>query len=94
MNGAFSIGSSTELQNARASDEERENPMIRNLFVLMAMIAAVPAAAALQSAPQGLEVLQSAGANQTVIYKNSPFPVIGPLVFEACAVEDCSDVPQ
>jgi hypothetical protein len=31
-------------------------------------------------------------ANVTVIEKNSPFPVIGPLVVEECAKEDCSDV--
>jgi hypothetical protein len=68
--------------------------MTRNLFVLIVMLAAVPASAALESQTQGLEPAQVAGANQTVIYKNSPFPVIGPLVVEACAVEDCSDVPQ
>jgi len=31
-------------------------------------------------------------ANVTVIEKNSPFPVLGPLVVEECAKEDCSDV--
>ena len=65
--------------------------MIRNLVVLLAMIAAVPVASALQTTPQGQVPAESAAVNQTVIYKNSPFPVIGPLVFEACAVEDCSD---
>jgi hypothetical protein len=30
--------------------------------------------------------------NVTVIEKNQDFPVYGPIVVEACAVEDCSDV--
>lgn len=30
----------------------------------------------------------------TVIHKNEVWPVVGPLVVEACTVEDCSDTPQ
>ena len=30
----------------------------------------------------------------TVIHKNEVWPVVGPLVVETCAVEDCSDTPQ
>jgi len=30
--------------------------------------------------------------NVTVIEKNQAFPQFGPLTFETCAVEDCSDV--
>ncbi len=31
-------------------------------------------------------------AHETVIEKNSPFPVLGPIVVEQCALEDCSEV--
>jgi hypothetical protein len=29
-----------------------------------------------------------------VIEKNSPFPVVGPLVVTECKLDDCSDVPN
>ncbi len=29
--------------------------------------------------------------NLTVIYKTDEYPVFGPLTFETCAMEDCSD---
>jgi hypothetical protein len=32
--------------------------------------------------------------NSTVIYKNEIWPISGPIVVEACGVEDCSDTPQ
>jgi hypothetical protein len=32
--------------------------------------------------------------NSTVIYKNEIWPISGPIVVEACKVEDCSDTPQ
>ena len=30
--------------------------------------------------------------NITIIEKNDVFPILGPIVVEECAVEDCSDV--
>ena len=66
--------------------------MIRYAFVLLAAMGSVAAAAAFQQAPAGtLTASVHLAANQTVIEKNSPFPVIGPLVLERCKVEDCSD---
>jgi hypothetical protein len=62
--------------------------MIRYAAAVIAVLAAISAASALEAqtppAPH-------TGANVTVMAKNSPFPVLGPLVFEECAVEDCSD---
>jgi hypothetical protein len=29
---------------------------------------------------------------ETVVEKNSPFPVLGPLVVEECVKDDCSDL--
>jgi hypothetical protein len=52
----------------------------------------VAGAAALQDAPAAAET--AAIANQTVIEKNSPFPVVGPLVVTECKLDDCSDVPN
>ena len=66
--------------------------MTRYAFGLLAAMGAVAAAAAFQQAPAG--TLAEPGlmaVNQTVVAKNSPFPVIGPLVVEQCKVEDCSD---
>ncbi len=62
--------------------------MIRFAVAAIAVLGIVSAASALnaQTAPT-----PAAEANVTVIAKNSPFPVLGPLVFEECAVEDCSD---
>jgi hypothetical protein len=59
--------------------------MIRyTLFVLTVLGSAATALAAI--AP-----VQEPTRNITVIEKNDPFPVLGPLVFEDCATEDCSD---
>ncbi len=33
----------------------------------------------------------SFGSNVTVIQKNQAFPVLGPIVVEACQYEDCSE---
>jgi formylmethanofuran dehydrogenase subunit A len=64
--------------------------MIRySFFVLTVMATAATAIAAVH--PAGIEAA-STGRNVTVIEKNSPFPVVGPIVVEECAVEDCSDV--
>ena len=64
--------------------------MIRYAFALtiaLGAIAGVTAAVEASSAKA-----QRAAANQTVIEKNSPFPVIGPLVVEECVKDDCSDL--
>ncbi|WP_373506166.1 hypothetical protein [Aestuariivirga sp.] len=64
--------------------------MIRyTLFILTILGTAAAATAAVQ--PAALEVSPDP-VNQTVIEKNSPFPVMGPITVEDCAVEDCSDV--
>ena len=62
--------------------------MTRYALLLLAALVSLQAAAVLHAAPHGEATV---GANQTVIVKNSPFPVIGPIQVEACAVEDCSD---
>lgn len=69
--------------------------MIRYAFVLLAAMGTVATAATFAQAPAGTPV---AGAlpsqNQTVIEKNSAFPVLGPVAWTACSTEDCSDVPN
>jgi hypothetical protein len=62
--------------------------MIRYAAAAIAVLAAVSAASALEAQTPPAP---GAGANVTVVAKNSPFPVLGPLVFEECAVEDCSE---
>ena len=64
--------------------------MMRYAFVLTLALGAIAgvAAAVEASAARSPHVT----ANETVIEKNSPFPVLGPIVVEECAVEDCSDV--
>ncbi len=64
--------------------------MVRYTFIALTIIAtAATAIAAVQPAATGIV---QATANVTVVQKNSPFPVIGPITVEECAVEDCSDV--
>lgn len=64
--------------------------MIRyTFFVLTVMATAATAIAAVHPATSEDAALHS---TVTVIEKNSPFPVLGPIVVEACAIEDCSDV--
>ncbi len=64
--------------------------MIRyTLFVLTILGTAATAIAAVSpmaTEPAGMP------KNITVIEKNSPFPVLGPIVVQECAKEDCSDV--
>lgn len=59
------------------------------LFVLTILGTAATAIAAVQ--PASLDAASSTGG-RTVIEKNSPFPVVGPITVQTCAVEDCSDV--
>ena len=63
--------------------------MIRQtLFVLAILGTAATAIAAAH--PEGAADWTS--RNITVIEKNDPFPVLGRITVEACAMEDCSDV--
>lgn len=64
--------------------------MIRYSLLFLAVIAT--AAAARSAIPPGPEVAPATQSNVTVIEKNDPFPVFGPLVVEQCLKEDCSDV--
>lgn len=66
--------------------------MIRTAMFLIAAMATIAGAATLQNLPAAAEGMPL--ANQTVIEKNSPFPVIGPLVVTECKLDDCSDVPN
>ncbi len=64
--------------------------MIRySLIALTILATAATAIAAVQ--PSGMAIAP-ANTNVTVIHKNSPFPVMGPIIVEECAKEDCSDV--
>jgi len=64
--------------------------MIRySLFLLAVLATGATAIAAINPAA---DATATASRNVTVIEKNQAFPVIGPIVVETCAVEDCSDV--
>jgi hypothetical protein len=67
--------------------------MIRYAFALTLALGALAgvAAAVEASAAKSLQASEIA-ARTTVIEKNSPFPVLGPLVFDECALEDCSEL--
>ena len=67
--------------------------MIRYAFVLtlaLGTVAGVAAAVEASAAKSAREL--AAAANVTVIEKNSPFPVLGPIVVEECLRDDCSDL--
>jgi hypothetical protein len=64
--------------------------MIRN--TLMAGFLIAVAAAAVATAHAGKDEVARPLPNVTVIAKNSPFPVLGPITVDPCGVEDCSDV--
>lgn len=66
--------------------------MIRTAIFLVAAMATIAGAATFQNAPASAE--SAPATNQTVIEKNSPFPVLGPLVVTECQLDDCSDVPN
>ena len=68
--------------------------MIRYALVLLGAVGTFAAAAAFQDAPAGTPAADARPAiNQTVIEKNSVFPVLGPQEWVACTTDDCSDVP-
>ena len=67
--------------------------MIRYAFVLtlaLGTVAGVAAAVEASAAKSAHDV--ATAANVTVIEKNSPFPVLGPIVVEECVRDDCSDL--
>ena len=64
--------------------------MIRYAFALTVALGAIAGVAAAVEASAARSLHDA--TNQTVIEKNSPFPVLGPIVVEECAVEDCSDL--
>ena len=59
------------------------------LFVLIVIGSAASAIAAI--APERHGGLDINDRNVTVIEKNQAWPLVGPLVVEACETEDCSD---
>lgn len=62
--------------------------MIRNILIAAAITATAATAYASVAPDYGLDL---AGRNVTVIEKNQAFPVLGPIIVEDCATEDCSD---
>jgi hypothetical protein len=65
--------------------------MIRySIFVLAVLGSAATAIAAISPG----DVIPTSGKNVTIIEKNQAWPLVGPLVVEACEVETCSDTPQ
>ena len=64
--------------------------MIRYAFALTLALGAIAGVAAAVEASAARSLHET--LTETVIEKNSPFPVLGPIVVEECAVEDCSDV--
>lgn len=64
--------------------------MIRySLLILAALGTAATAVAAVQPTDGKMLLPRT---NITIIEKNDVFPILGPIVVEECAVEDCSDV--
>ena len=64
--------------------------MIRYTFFVLAVMATAATAIAAVQPSHG--TTDQPARNITVIEKTSPFPVLGPIIVEECAVEDCSDV--
>lgn len=58
-------------------------------YLLLVLAIAGSAATAIAAISPDVNILRR--SNITVIEKNQAYPVIGPLVFEECAVEDCSE---
>lgn len=65
--------------------------MIRYTLFIAAVLGS--AATAIAAIAPGEAVSLNSAAHTTVITKNQAWPVVGPLVLEQCAVEDCSDTP-
>ena len=58
------------------------------LFIVIVIGSAATAIAAVE--PAGRTVT-TPSHNLTIIAKNQAFPILGPIVVEPCATEDCSD---
>lgn len=63
--------------------------MKRYLIPVLVVVVGSAATAIASIAPANTSLAPT--ANVTVVAKNSPFPVIGPLVVEPCATENCSE---
>ena len=67
--------------------------MIRYAFALTLALGTIAGvAAAVEASSARTQYATAIAANQTVVEKNSAFPVFGPITVEDCALEDCSDV--
>ena len=67
--------------------------MLRYAFILtLSLGGAAGVAAAVEAGSARFGQERTIAASQTVIEKNSAFPVLGPLTFAPCEKEDCSDV--
>ncbi len=64
--------------------------MIRHTLFIFAVLGT--AATAIATAHPAAELPAEISRNVTVIHKNDAFPVLGPIIVEQCAKEDCSDV--
>ena len=63
--------------------------MIRYTFFILAILGTAATAIASAQPDSGAD---RTNRNISVIAKNNPFPVLGRIIVEACAKEDCSDV--
>ena len=64
--------------------------MIRYAFALTLALGTIAGVAAAVEASSARTVHQA--THETIVEKNSPFPVLGPIIIEECAVEDCSEL--
>jgi hypothetical protein len=64
--------------------------MVRYTFLVLAVIGT--AATAIAAGHPATKPAGIRSTNVTVIHKNDAFPVVGPIIVEQCAKEDCSDV--
>jgi hypothetical protein len=66
--------------------------MLRYAFALTLALGTIAGVAAAVEASAARTVQAATTAtHETIVEKNSPFPVLGPIVVEECATEDCSD---
>ena len=66
--------------------------MIRYTALVLTILGSAATATAIAAVHPAAIPAFSNPANVTVVRKNSPFPVMGLITVEECAVEDCSDV--
>jgi hypothetical protein len=64
--------------------------MLRYTLFLLATLGSF--ATAIAAVAPGYQELETPASNVTIIDKNQAFPVLGPLIVEDCAKEDCTDV--